>query len=298
MDRWSRQPTNSRPASPSRTGRSLRWGPRTCFPLPKGTSTHRANTCCPAPSTPTSTSTPRKCDDWTTGPITAAHGGITTLIAFAIYNDQEGETLPQSIEQTREEAEARSTLDFAFHYILHNQPYILDGIPKAFEMGVTSYKMFMTYKARQYRMCSDDFICQAMEIISKHGGITQLHCENGDILDYLENKFISEGQVHPRYYPHACPPWAEEEAINRAVKMGAMTNCPTYVVHLSTKLGLERIKEAQRHRPAGVDRDLPSVPAPLRCGYGKVGASRQDRPSSPPCGGARSGGDVEWYGDG
>lgn len=188
----------------------------------------------------------KKCDDWTVGPITAAHGGITTLIVFAIYNDLEGETLPQSIGQTREEAEAKSTLDFAFHYILHNQPYILDGLPRAFEMGVTSYKMFMTYKARQYRMCSDDFICQAMEIIGKHGGITQLHCENGDILDYLENKFIAEGQVHPRYFPHACPPWAEEEAINRAVKMGAMMNCPTYVVHLSTKLGLERIKEAQR----------------------------------------------------
>ena len=188
-----------------------------------------------------------KCDDWKSAPLAAAYAGITSLVVFTIYDDHAGETLPHAIQRIQEEASASSVLDFAFHFILHNQPYILEGLPEAFTMGVASYKMFMTYKSRPYRMCSDDFICQAMEIISKHDGVAQLHCENGDILDYLQNKFMAEGHVHPRYYPQACPPWAEEEAINRAIKMGAMTNCPTYVVHLSTKLGLERIKEAQ-HR--------------------------------------------------
>ena len=187
-----------------------------------------------------------KCDDWQTAPAAAAHSGITSLVAFCIYDDLGGETLPAAINRAREEAEASSVLDFGFHFILHNQPYILEGLPEAFGMGVTSYKMFMTYKARKYRMCSDDFICQAMDIIARHGGITQLHCENGDILDYLQNKLIAEGCVQPRYYPESCPPWAEEEAVNRAIKMGAMTGSPTYVVHLSTQGGLERIKEAQR----------------------------------------------------
>src|SRR5437016_4226886 len=34
-------------------------------------------------------------------------------------------------------------------------------------------------------------------------------------------------------------------AINRAIAMGRLTGCPVYVVHLSTQLGLERIKRAQ-----------------------------------------------------
>ena len=189
---------------------------------------------------------PDKCDDWTNAPLAAAYSGITSLVAFTIYDDHGGETLPHAIQRIREEAQASSVLDFAFHFILHNQSYILEGLPEAFDMGVTSYKMFMTYKARPYRMCSDDFICRAMELIAKHGGVAQLHCENGDILDYLQNKFIAEGRVHPRDYPQTCPPWAEEEAINRAINMGAMTGCPTYVVHLSTQGGLEWIKEAQR----------------------------------------------------
>ena len=107
--------------------------------------------------------------------------------------------------------------------------------------------MFMTYKTRKYRMCSDDFICQAMDVIGSHGGLTQLHCENGDVLDYLQNKLMSEGCTHPRFFPQACPPWGEAEAVNRAIQMGAMTNCPTYVVHLSTQGGLEKIKDAQRN---------------------------------------------------
>ena len=189
---------------------------------------------------------PLKCDDWINAPLAAAHSGITSLIVFCIYDDLNGETIPDAARRIQEEAKAASVLDYAFHFILHKQPYVLEGLPEAFGMGITSYKMFMTYKTRKYRMCSDDFILQAMDVIGSHGGVTQLHCENGDVLDYLQTKFMSEGCTHPRYFPQACPPWAEAEAVNRAINMGAMTQCPTYVVHLSTQGGLEKIKDAQR----------------------------------------------------
>jgi dihydropyrimidinase len=84
-----------------------------------------------------------------------------------------------------------------------------------------------------------------MEHVSAGNGVLQLHCESGNIIEYLENKLLGEGHTHPTDFPAACPDWAEEEAINRAIRMGAATNCPTYVVHLSTQLGLERIKQAQ-----------------------------------------------------
>ena len=101
-----------------------------------------------------------------------------------------------------------------------------------------------TYKKRPGRMCADDYICQAMDLVSQGGGLMQLHCESGNIIEYLENKMIAEGHTHPTDFPTACPDWAEEEAINRAINMGTATRCPTYVVHLSTQLGLERIKQA------------------------------------------------------
>ncbi len=184
-------------------------------------------------------------DDWRGGPVAAAHAGLTTLLGFVVYDHASEETLPHAIKRLRDETETMSVLDFGFHFILVNTPYILAGIPEAVQMGVTSFKLFMTYKKRPPRMCPDDFICQAMEIIARHGAVTQLHCENGDVLDYLENKALAEGRVAPRDFPPTCPDWAEEEAINRAIRMGAMAGSPVYVVHLSTQLGLERIKRAQ-----------------------------------------------------
>ena len=186
-----------------------------------------------------------RCDSYELGSIAAAHSGLTTLLPFGTYDVEAEETLPSAINRHREEIESTAVVDFAFHYILNNRPYILKSLPQALEMGVTSFKMFMSYKKNQIRMCTDDFICQVMETVSKGGGIVQLHCESGNIIDYLENQLISQGCVHPTDFPSACPDWAEEEAINRAIKMGNVTNCPVYVVHLSTDVGMERIKQAQ-----------------------------------------------------
>ncbi len=184
-------------------------------------------------------------DDWKEAPIAAAHAGLTTLLAFGVYDDEKPETLPQAIARLRNEAGAQSVVDFGFHVILNNEPDILDGIPEAVRLGVTSFKMFMTYKRRPKRMCSDDFLCRAMAAIAAHGGLAQLHAENGDVLYHLEEQAIAAGRVHPRDFPATCPDWAEEEAINRGIKIGALTGCPVYVVHLSSRLGLERIKQAQ-----------------------------------------------------
>jgi dihydropyrimidinase len=184
-------------------------------------------------------------DNYAVGALAAAHAGLTTLVPFGTYDMAAGESLPGAIHRTREEIQGSAVVDFGFHFILQNRPEILHSLPQALDMGVKSYKMFMTYKKRPGRMCDDDYICQAMELVAAGGGVMQLHCESGNIIEYLENKLIAEGHTHPTDFPSACPDWAEEEAINRAVKMGVATGCPTYVVHLSTQLGLERIKQAQ-----------------------------------------------------
>ena len=182
-------------------------------------------------------------DDWKTAPLAAAYTGLTTLLPFVTYD--EGESLPGAAARLREEASALSVLDFGFHFILNHEPHILEGIAETFRMGVTSFKLFMTYKKRPKRMVSDEFIAKTMERLAALGGLCQLHCENGDVLCYLEDKAIAQGRTAPTDFPGTCPDWTEEEAINRAILIGRLTDCPVYVVHLSTKLGLERIKRAQ-----------------------------------------------------
>ena len=182
-------------------------------------------------------------DDWRTAPLAAARTGLTTLLPFVTY--EEGETLPGAIARLREEAEAASVLDFGFHLILNHEPHILEGLAEAVGLGVRSFKLFMTYKKRPKRMVSDEFIARTMDRLAPLGGLCQLHCENGDVLCYLEDRAIAAGRVAPADFPPTCPDWTEEEAINRAILIGRLTGCPTYVVHLSTRLGLERIRRAQ-----------------------------------------------------
>ena len=110
-------------------------------------------------------------DDYALGARAAAYAGLTTLIPFGTYDMEKEETLPAAVNRIREEVEASAVVDFGFHFILQNRPYILDGLRQAMEMGVKSYKMFMTYKKRPGRMCDDDLICQAMEQVAAGFGL-------------------------------------------------------------------------------------------------------------------------------
>ncbi|MBI4200655.1 MAG: amidohydrolase family protein [Chloroflexi bacterium] len=179
-------------------------------------------------------------DDWSVGPRAAAHAGITTIIPFGGDRGARQGGLADAASRLIEEASAQSVVDFGLHFMMPYVPSAIQDLPAAMRLGVTSFKLFMTFGR-----ASDSHIARTMETVGANGGVVQLHCENGEVIEYLQQKAIAERRVHPREYPATCPTWAEAEAINRAILLGAMTGCPTYVVHLSTKAGLERIKQAQ-----------------------------------------------------
>ena len=176
----------------------------------------------------------------------AAKSGLTTIIPFGEPEHVNHEGLPAATARSSGEINETSVIDMGLHLMLGADPYVFEGIPAAMGMGIRSFKAFMTYKSRRPRtMVDDEFIINAMELIGNNGGVTQLHCENGDVIDHLEKRFRDEGRVAPSDFPDVAPPWVEEEAINRAISLAKMTGSPLYIVHLSTQLGLERIKRAQ-----------------------------------------------------
>jgi dihydropyrimidinase len=184
-------------------------------------------------------------DTWDNGTVGAAQSGLTTIIPFALYEGPSQGTFADVATRIIEEASSSSVVDFTLHFILTNDPTTVHGLEDAISMGITSFKMFMTYKKRRNRMCSDEHLLQAMEVIAGNGAMLQIHAENGDIIEYLENKAMTEGRVKPVDYPATAPPIAEAEAINRVITLAQVTECPLYIVHLTTKAGLERIKQAQ-----------------------------------------------------
>src|SRR5262249_56600223 len=55
-------------------------------------------------------------DDWKTAPLAAARTGLTTLLPFVVYD--EDDTLPHAVPQLPEQAGVLSVLDFRFIVIL------------------------------------------------------------------------------------------------------------------------------------------------------------------------------------
>ena len=168
--------------------------------------------------------------------ISAAFGGITTVIPF-IQNMRSRGIEGTTIEVIRgfiEEAERSSYLDFGVHAILLGDDDVDKQVPDLIKMGVISFKMFMTYP-RRGMMMPDDKMIRAMALAHHDGGIAMVHAENGYCIDTLVDRFTAQGNVSREYYAQSQPRILEVEAATRAATYATVTDCPLYIVHLSAR---------------------------------------------------------------
>ena len=176
----------------------------------------------------------------------AAHGGTTTLVHFAYAKP--GTKLIDTIKKYLEEGSRNSFLDFGIHGALFEPSSQIAEIPKAFDLGVASFKMFMTYAKLKW-MTDDYSLTAAMDRIAECGGLAMVHAENGLATDYLEDRSLKKGEDQKEVFLKTRPDYLEAEAIFRALSISAITHCPLYIVHLSTAKGvvpIERAKEEGR----------------------------------------------------
>ena len=181
-------------------------------------------------------------DDLESLPVTAAYGGITTVIHFAYAKPGEG--LLDTIHRFREEGEAGSVLDFALHGGLFDPANQSHEVPDAIEAGVTSHKMFMTY-AKLGWMTDDYQLMRTMDILGTAGGMAMVHAENGLATDYLQDKTNEAGADPQDVFVATRPAILEAEAIHRAIAMAQAGDCPLYIVHMTAELGLAEVARAR-----------------------------------------------------
>jgi dihydropyrimidinase len=181
-------------------------------------------------------------DDLVSLPVTAAYGGVTTVIHFAYAKPGEG--LMDTIHHFREESEAGSVLDFALHGGLFDPANQSHEIPQAIDAGVTSHKMFMTY-AKLGWMTDDYQLMRTMDILGRAGGMAMVHAENGLATDYLEDKTNAAGEDPRDVFVSTRPAILEAEAIHRAIAMAQVGGCPLYIPHMTAGLGVIEVTRAR-----------------------------------------------------
>jgi dihydropyrimidinase len=185
-------------------------------------------------------------DDYQTGTIAAACGGVTCVVDFDLQ--QKGETLLEAIERKQSWAEGKTVVDYSLHpAVMDPRPEVIEEVKKAIQdYGTPSFKIFMVYDFR----VDDATMIKLLEQTKAHGGLVQVHAENVYIIQHLNEVLAAQGKLAPHYHAVSRPNIAEEEAIGRAAKMVEVTGSRIYIVHLSSKEGLFKVKEA---RDRGID---------------------------------------------
>jgi len=174
--------------------------------------------------------------------VTAAFGGITTLIHYAYARP--GMKLTETIDRFREECQQRSLLDFGIHGGILDAPNQVKEIPEAIKMGVGSFKFFMTYAKLKW-MTDDYHLAAAMDLIAQDGGLAIVHAESGLAIDYLEDKHLKTEEAQRDVFLTTHPDALEAEAIFRAICIAEAMECPLYIAHVSAARGIPPIQTAR-----------------------------------------------------
>ena len=114
--------------------------------------------------------------DFDTATISAALGGVTTFVDFAIQ--QKGQPPMEAIVAREKEAENKVAIDYSLHSIITDVTEESIGhIKDVVEHGVPSFKIFMALR-KKGRMVDDGGILRVLEEVKKYRGLVGFHAEN------------------------------------------------------------------------------------------------------------------------
>ncbi len=179
-------------------------------------------------------------DDFHSGTVAAAAGGVTTIVDYAFQ--RQGGHLTEAIRSWREKAHERAIIDYSFHVaVLDPSEAALDEVGRAVDRGCPSFKVFMM---RRFEERARDFM-KLFAIAAQSGGLMTIHAEDENIIQYCTQRLIDEGKTAARYFPDSRPPLSEAAAVSRALRMAELTGAPLYFVHLSTGAALDEIRRAR-----------------------------------------------------
>ena len=208
------------------------------------------------------------CDTFESGTMSAAFGGTTTIVDFA--QQFKGESPKEALDRRLELAEPQCCIDYGFHAILTDvSEAALSELPDLVNRdGVSSIKLYMAYP--DLLMVDDADIYRTMRKVGGHGGMVNLHAENGVVIQALIDEALQQGNTSPKYHQLTRPQLMEGEATHRVIRIAELAEVPVYIVHLSAQEALDAVVEAR-------DRGIPAF-AETCPHYLFLDSSEYDRP--------------------
>ena len=181
-------------------------------------------------------------DDFASGSRAALAGGTTTILDFVTPGRDE--SLPAALA-ARKAAARKSLCDYGLHMSVtawHERTLSeLEACCRA--EGIGSVKTYLAYK-ESIGLRDRDFL-SVLDAARKLNFLTMVHAEAGDMVSFLQKKLLAAAKTSAAYHPLSRPPEVEGDAVRRALLMARLAGVPLYIVHVSSRQGLEAIRAAR-----------------------------------------------------
>lgn len=180
-------------------------------------------------------------DDFVSGTRAALSGGTTTILDFVTPGRNESLTAALA---DRKEAARKSLCDYGLHMsVTAWNDRSFSELAACRQEGIRSLKTYLAYK--ETIGLEDREFLAVLEAARQLRLLTMVHAEAGDMVSFLQKKLLAEGKVSAANHPLSRPPEVEGNATARALLMARLTGAPLYVVHVSTRQGLDAVASAR-----------------------------------------------------
>lgn len=193
--------------------------------------------------------------DWTadsfeTGTRAAACGGTTTIVDYATAD--RGVRMADALDEWHRRAKsgAGCTANYGFHMAISEWPE--DGPEQMAAMRAAGVSSFKTYLAYDHLRISDAEMLEVLECCRELDAVLCVHCENGDVVNALQQRVLARGVTGPEGHPLSRPAEAEADAVSRLLYLAQLAGARVNVVHLSTRLGLDAVRAARARGQQGI----------------------------------------------
>ncbi|HTE65916.1 MAG TPA: dihydropyrimidinase [Candidatus Binatia bacterium] len=178
--------------------------------------------------------------------VAAAHGGTTTFLAFnnpgTGISEAGSQSLLSGLTEFGQRTDGESAVDYALSAVITGQQDDpIAELPALIAAGVPTAKAFMVYDFR----LPDERLFAALQVMGRHGGMLQVHCENATIIDALTRGALDAGHTACRHHAECRPTYAEAEATHRAIALARAADASVFVVHLSCADALAEVVAAK-----------------------------------------------------
>ena len=181
-------------------------------------------------------------NDFYENSISGAFGGVTTFMDFS--NSKAGTPIADS-SQEKLEMMSMSAINYTLHpKFIEGAPDPLSEIPKLVEMGLPTFKLYMTYR-KSGTMCSDEMLLKAFAAAKECGALPLLHCESDTIAQYNIDQLMASGQpLKWAHFPLTKPQFCEAEAFSRAYYYARTVDCAILAVHTTVRDAFDLARKA------------------------------------------------------